>query len=53
MLSEALRFVAELGRFIIPRLGHPTTTLSHPPSFADGQSHRQTLQLPTPVTTEL
>ena len=34
----------------IPPVGHPTTTLSHLPSFPDGQSHRQTLQLPALVT---
>jgi len=28
-------------------------TLSHLPSFSDGQSHRQTLQLPSPGDHEL
>jgi len=50
VLGEALRFVVEPGRFIISALDHP---YHHPialPSFPDGQSHRQTLQLPTLVT---
>ena len=33
--------------------GHPTITLSHFPSFSDGQSHRQALQLSQPRPSEL
>jgi len=45
VLWEALRFVAEPGRFVISSLVTPPS-LSHFPSFSDGQGHRQALQLP-------
>jgi len=52
VLSEALRFVAEPGQLIIPRLGDPTIALSHLPSFPGGQSYRQALQLLYPDNLE-
>jgi hypothetical protein len=50
VLSEALRFVAEPGQLVIPRLGDPIVTLSHLSPFLGGQSYQQALQLPSLTT---
>ena len=46
MLSEALRFVAESGQFIITRSVTPFVALSHFPPLVGGHGYRQALQLP-------